>query len=206
MSPAEEKSLLGRCGAGDPDAWDAFFDEHQGAVGRFLFQVMPDGTTEDVEEVCQDTFLAAIRGVRSFNGRSRVQTWLFRIAANKARDFRDHRLAVKRGGGHAILSLDREDPTSGRKPDAPATSRTPDEALLTTEAMAEVRRALDQLDTRCREILELRYFGDLDYASIGSLLHLNSKTVSSRLSRCLDRLGGLLADERQTEEHRRESV
>ena len=47
---------------------------------------------------------------------------------------------------------------------------------------------LDQLGDPCREIIELRYFGDLEYEEIGRALNLNPKTVSSRLSRCLDRL------------------
>ena len=40
----------------------------------------------------------------------------------------------------------------------------------------------------CREIIELRYFGDLSYDEISRSLNLNPKTVSSRLSKCLDRL------------------
>jgi RNA polymerase sigma factor (sigma-70 family) len=44
------------------------------------------------------------------------------------------------------------------------------------------------LEAPCREIIELRYFGDLSYEEIGGTLKLNTKTVSSRLSKCLDRL------------------
>jgi RNA polymerase sigma factor (sigma-70 family) len=40
----------------------------------------------------------------------------------------------------------------------------------------------------CREILDLRYFGDLSYDEISLALQMNPKTVSSRLSKCLDRL------------------
>ena len=44
---------------------------------------------EDTEEICQETFLSVIRNLESFHGESRFQTWLFRIAANKARDYRE---------------------------------------------------------------------------------------------------------------------
>ena len=53
---------------------------------------------------------------------------------------------------------------------------------------ALVRESLDQLEEPCREIVELRYLGDLSYEELGATLKLNPKTVSSRLSRCLDRL------------------
>jgi RNA polymerase sigma factor (sigma-70 family) len=52
-----------------------------------------------------------------------------------------------------------------------------------------VREALDQIGGPCREIIELRYFGDLSYEELSRDLELNPKTVSSRLSKCLDRLG-----------------
>ena len=57
--------------------------------------------------------------------------------------------------------------------------------------LALVHQALDQLGEPCREIIELRYFGDLSYDEISRSLSLNPKTVSSRLSKCLDRLEGI---------------
>jgi RNA polymerase sigma factor (sigma-70 family) len=50
---------------------------------------------------------------------------------------------------------------------------------------------LEELGEPCREIIELRYFGDLSYDEISQSLELNAKTVSSRLSKCLDRLEGI---------------
>jgi len=51
-----------------------------------------------------------------------------------------------------------------------------------------VRDALDTLGDPCREIIELKYFGDLSYEEIAGELQMNPKTVSSRLSKCLDKL------------------
>jgi len=200
MEPGEETALIDQCRAGKTAAWDRLFDLHYGPTSRFIYQLVPDGTPEDVQEVCQDAFLALIRNLGSFSGRSRLQTWLFRIAANKARDFRDRRLAAKRGGGRTPVPLDAEDPVTGRKPDPAARAASPSERLTEQESMLEVRRCLDQLGGPCREILELRYFGDLDYDTIGSTLGLNPRTVSSRLSRCLAKLGELLRRVRLADE------
>ena len=62
-------------------------------------------TREDAEEICQEVFLSVIRNLDSFHGESQFQTWLFRIAANKARDYRERRNAAKRGGGQNPISL-----------------------------------------------------------------------------------------------------
>jgi len=60
--------------------------------------------------------------------------------------------------------------------------------MMSAERIVLLREAIDQLGESCREIIELRYFADLSYEEISNALQLNVKTVSSRLSKCLDRL------------------
>ena len=110
------------------------------------------------------------------------------LAANKARDYRQRQHAAKRGGGQTPVSLQAEDPESGLTLDPPGTTPAPDIGLMNAEQAALVHQALDQLGEPCREIIDLRYFGDLSYDEISRSLNLNPKTVSSRLSKCLDQL------------------
>jgi len=183
-----EAQLLARCRRGDSDAWDELFDRHYAVAGRFICQLGSDFTPEDIEEICQEVFLAVIKNLNSFNGESQFQTWLFRIAANKGRDYRERQQAAKRGGGQAPVSLHAEDPETGLTIDPPSHAPAPDAELLNAEKAELVRVALDQVGEPCREIIELRYFGDLSYEELSRALKLNPKTVSSRLSKCLDRL------------------
>jgi RNA polymerase sigma-70 factor (ECF subfamily) len=191
MGSNAEADLLARCRRGEAGAWDDLFDRHYAAAGRFVFQLGHDFSREDVEEICQEVFLSVIRNLDSFHGGSQFQTWLFRIAANKARDYRERRNAAKRGGGQTPLSLHAEDPATGRTLDPPGTAPAPDAMIMNAERVALVHRALDQVGEPCREVIELRYFGDLSYDEISRSLNLNPKTVSSRLSKCLDRLEGI---------------
>ena len=62
---------------------------------------------------------------------------------------------------------------------------------MQAESCRLVRQSLDRLSAACREIIELRYYGDLSYEEIARELGLNPKTVSSRLSKCLDQLGAI---------------
>lgn len=193
MSAEPEAQLLARCRGGDAAAWDELFDRHYAAAGRFVFQLAADFTREDVEEVCQEVFLAVIKNLHAFQGDSQFQTWLFRIAANKARDYREKQHAAKRGGGQVTLSLQAEDSETGLTIDPPSPAPAPDVDLLNVERAELVREALDQMGEPCREIIELRYFGDLSYEELSAELKLNPKTVSSRLSKCLDKLEGIAA-------------
>src|ERR1035437_3189813 len=99
MGSNAEADLLARCRRGEAGALDELFDRHYTAAGGFGFQLVPDVTRGGVEGICQEVFLAVIRSLDSFHGGSQFQTWLFRIAANKARDYRERRNAAKRGGG-----------------------------------------------------------------------------------------------------------
>jgi RNA polymerase sigma-70 factor (ECF subfamily) len=188
MSAEPESQLLARCRRGEADAWDELFDRHYAAAGRFIFQLASDFTREDAEEICQEVFLSVIKNIGSFHGGSQFQTWLFRIAANKARDYRERQRAAKRGGGQTPVSLNAEDAETGLPIDPPSHAPAPDADLLNAEKIELVREALDRLGDPCREIIELRYFADLSYEELSRALKLNPKTVSSRLSKCLDRL------------------
>ena len=184
---SDEAELIARCKRGEPEAWDALFDEHYAPAGRFIFQLSPDISHEDAEEICQEAFLSVIQNIGTFQQSSLFRTWLFRIATNKTRDHLERQQAAKRGGGKTPLSLNAED-ENGQTIDPPDTLPRPDAALLGNERMAMVRQSLDTLGDPCREIIELRYFGDLSYEEISKELNLNPKTVSSRLSKCLNQL------------------
>ena len=188
MSRDAETQLLARCRRNEATAWDELFDLHYDAACRFVFQLHHDFTREDAEEIAQEVFLSVIKNLDSFHSNSQFQTWLFRIAANKARDFREKQRAAKRGGGQTLISLQAEDSETGLAMDVPSHTPSPDVDLLNAERVELVRETLDHIGEPCREIIELRYFGDLSYEELSKELRINVKTVSSRLSKCLDRL------------------
>jgi RNA polymerase sigma-70 factor (ECF subfamily) len=204
-----EGDMIARCLRGEASAWDALFDEHYAATARFVFQLAPDLTPDDVEDITQETFLSVIRNLEAFGGSSRLSTWIFRIAANKAHDHRSRSKAVKRGGGQMLLSLQATDPVTGLGLDPASPAPGPDQCVLQQERWLLLRKSLDDLEPPCREILELRYFAELSYDEIGQALRVNAKTVSSRLSRCLDRLESIattLFERTDRETERRSAV
>lgn len=186
-----ESQLLARCRKGEAAAWDELFEAHYAAAGRFIHQVSSSFTPEDVEEICQETFLTVVKNLAGFQENSQFQTWLFRIASNKAHDHVQKVRAAKRGGGQRTLSLDaplHPDDPDGFHLDPPSQSPGPDRLLLMAEDAGMITQALEELGGPCQEVIELRYFADLSYEEISAELQLNAKTVSSRLSKCLDKL------------------
>jgi len=188
MNLRDEAELIERCLRGEAKAWERLFEAHYEPICRFAYQLSADLSIEDAEEIAQETLLAAARHLRRFRGGSALQTWLFRIAVNKTRDFLSRRQAEKRGGGRALLSLN--EPGREGEPAAQAADEgpLPSEVVSRREEAALIAEALALLPARCRELIQLRYFGDLSYEELAAALGLHPKTVSSRLSRCLRRL------------------
>jgi len=94
-------------------------------------------------------------------------------------DYERSRQTTKRGAGATQLSLDEQ---------MLFPSTTPANQNVDLLALDTALRKLAELDAQQSQIIELRYFGDLSYEEISHSLALNPKTVSSRLSKCLDRL------------------
>ncbi|MEY2408549.1 MAG: polymerase sigma-70 factor, subfamily [Verrucomicrobiota bacterium] len=205
MSSNAETELIQRCCRGESDAWETLFDIHYAPASRFVFQLGSDFTREDVEEICQEVFLTVIKNIHTFLGQSQFQTWLFRVAANKARDYRQKQHAAKRGGGQTLIPLVTAPPDDSENTftvDPPSPLPGPDLALLQSEKIALVGQALEDLGGPCQAIIELRYFADLSYEEIAASLALNPKTVSSRLSKCLDKLEAAARARLDSENHR----
>ncbi len=192
MTCLTEPELLDRCRQGETAAWDELFARHYQPTSRFIPKLDHHLQPDDVEEICQDVFLTVVRNLVSFRGQARFQTWLFRIAINKVRDHQQRQKAAKRGGGQATLPLDHNDPDRGPGLDPPSSALGPDAALIQAETVEWIGQALSQLAQPWREVIQLRYFADLSYDEISRVLNLNPKTVSSRLSKSLDKLEQIL--------------
>lgn len=137
----------------------------------------------DAEEVAQDTFVRAYRGLAQFRGESSLSTWLHRITVNLALNrywyfFRRCR--------HLSLSLDRplgEDSSATLSDVMASDEPSPAGEAMTQELTDLIESCMKQLDTGHREILQLRTVLNQSYQQIASTLELNVGTVKSRIAR-----------------------
>ncbi|MDG1479766.1 MAG: RNA polymerase sigma factor [Myxococcota bacterium] len=129
---------------------------------------------EEAYDAIQEVFIRAIREKRFFNEDFRIKAWLYRVTSNLCFNLVRNR---KRRG--AILeSVPRDE------------SSAPDqiERVFASERQSEVMAAIELMTTAHKEILLLRYYNDLSYAEISSVLDIKLGTVMSRLSRARCRL------------------
>ena len=169
---AAESTLIDRCRKGDAEAFGRFVDLYQARVTGFVRRMV--ASSDDAEDVAQETFLRAFQSFDRFDGRSSVRTWLFRIAHNLCID-RARRL--DRRVEEAPL-VDSEDEGAIDVSDA---RWQPDRILLDDELREAVERGIAAMSDKLRAVLLLHDREEMPYDEIGRTLDIPVGTVKSRL-------------------------
>lgn len=177
----DDAELLASARAGDPDAFATLVGRYEVRIVRLVRGMVPESDTEDVT---QEAFLKAFRKIGDFDGRSSFYTWLYRIAANTAMDWRKK----ERHRRHAPL------PEGPEGEDAvPSLDAGPETATTRRELAARIDAAIAALPEKYREILLLREIEGLSYEEISKELGMSKGTVESRLFRARERLREILS-------------
>ena len=190
MGAVIDSELVGRFNAGDSAAFVEIVERHRAKIQTVAHQFLKNHA--DAEEITQDTFVRAYRGLKTFRGESSLATWLYRIAFNLSRNRYWHYF---RRGRHLTNSLDAPLGETGAAtiaervatPEAdPARQATQDEFV------ALVSGCMEQLGPDQREILTLRNLLHRSYDEIAHSLGTNVGTVKSRIARARQKLRGLM--------------
>jgi RNA polymerase sigma-70 factor (ECF subfamily) len=140
---------------------------------------------DDAIEIAQEAFVRAHQNLRKFEERSSFSTWLYRIAANLAIDFR------RREGRQVVLRGEEGENELGRIP-----SKTGDSFAEASrgELRRRLSKALDELTPEHRAVILLREVEGLSYDEISEVLDCPRGTVMSRLHYARHHLRGILKD------------
>jgi RNA polymerase sigma-70 factor (ECF subfamily) len=179
----DEADLIAALRARDEVAFAGLVDRHTPAMLRVARGYV--ASHEIAEEVVQDAWIALLKGIDGFEGRSSLRTWLFTVLINiaKKRGLRertdgDIQIAAFTGGTvDPARFRDNDDPYPGHwKPDEVPSPfpDTPEGSVLGAELMAVTRRELDKLPERQRLVVTMRDLLDMDSAEVSRLLDLSA--------------------------------
>ena len=176
----EESCFIDKLRSGDALAFETLIDRYSGDIYALLYRMTENA--EEASDLTQDTFLRALRSIKSFRGDSELKTWLFRIAINESRNrFR----WWKRRKRDMTISLDisvgdLETPLSDMLPDG---SISPEDAALSHEREFALKAALLELPEVYRETIVLCDIEGMSYEETAATLGIGIGTVKSRISR-----------------------
>jgi RNA polymerase sigma-70 factor (ECF subfamily) len=171
--------LIERVRKGEPRCFAELVSRYQdGVYGMALRFVRGRG---DAEDVAQEAFLRAYRGLGGFKGDAKFSTWLYRITWNLCADW----LRRNRKRGRAPFSIEDAGDLEDERVDL-------SKGLLASEEKRKVSLALDGLDEKYRSVLVLLYYQKMSYDQIAAVLNVPVKTVETRLYRARKLLRGAL--------------
>lgn len=189
MEQASLQDVLERARRRDPAALAEIVSRYSTRVFGLLFRLT--GSRDAADDLMQETFLRLVRTIDAYEDAGRFESWLFRIAANLARDRarqirrRGPALPLARGG-------EESEPPAGR---GLAPVEGPDERALRAEAGAKLAACMALLTDGEREVLLLRHYSGLSFKQIAELLGVPLGTALARSHRALNRLRAALENE-----------
>ena len=171
-----EREAIEACRRGEREAFDRLVVRYQRDVYRLCFRYVNDH--EDANDLAQEVFLRAWRGISRFRGESSVSTWLYRIAVNACLNFRALRRPTTQELPETLA-----DPVPG----AVARAESDDEAR-------RVRAAVSRLPEKQRATLILKVYHELTHEEVARILGSTVGTVKANLFHALGNLRRLMAE------------
>jgi RNA polymerase sigma-70 factor (ECF subfamily) len=174
----EDRALVDAVLAGDREMFRVLVEREQGVVYRACLRIL--GRPHDAEDVAQESFVTAYRSLGSYRGDGPLGGWLLRIATRQAY----RRLGQRRD-------------TADLDPDISlgAPGSDPLAITLAGERQRAVRLAVAALGEPYREVVALRFFGEMSLDEIAASTRRPLNTVKTHLRRGLERLRPLIGTE-----------
>lgn len=190
LSDGDDK-LVKRAKKGDSRAFDLLVLKYQGKLAQLVSRYVTNAA--EVEDVTQEAFIKAYRALPKFRGDSAFYTWLYRIAANAAKN---HLVALSR---RPTTDLALDDSESYEVPGRLKDNESPDEVIMGQQLEAVISQAIDALPLELKAALTLREFEGLSYDEIAEVLECPIGTVRSRIFRAREAIDQKVASQMQGE-------
>jgi len=179
MDQRQLRQTIAAAKTGDPEAYKELLE----AYGSRLYGYFLRATRShhDAEDLLGELMLRLVRRLKSYDERGRFEPWLFRIAANMVRD-RIRRMRTR----PEIVSISGTErqarPLSER---LPGTGPPVEAAILREEADRKLTEALDRLDETTRQMILLRYLGEMSFKDLAEVFQCPLGTALARVHRGL---------------------
>jgi RNA polymerase sigma-70 factor (ECF subfamily) len=171
--------------AGDDGAFRILIERYQDRVFHFCYQWLRN--TEDAKEACQDTFVRAYLSIGLYERRGKFASWIYRIALHQCHDRHKSKASRQR---RRTSSLD------DSSVDFVCSGPRPDESVAGGEDLEKLRRKIDLLPAKFREVVMLSCLEDLSHEVCAEILGISARAVEGRLYRARTLLSEWLGAEK----------
>jgi RNA polymerase sigma-70 factor (ECF subfamily) len=171
-----DQVLVARVQNGEKGAFDLLVRKYQHKVAKLVSRYLSDRA--EVEDITQEVFIKAYRGLGAFRGDSAFYTWLYRIAVNTAKNYLESQGRRPPSADIEIEGAELLEGVNGLRD-----LGTPERNLLTDEIADTVNRVIGGLPADLRMAITLRDLDGLSYEEIAHVMECPIGTVRSRIFR-----------------------
>ena len=182
----EEKSLIESARHGDAEAFEHIVRHYMPKALAFARQMT--GNAEDAQDLAQEAFLKAYRGLPNFKGDSSFGTWFYRILSNICMDSLRKTVFLKRIFFFSVQEEDDEGESLLEQAPDPKSGSRPDENIKQRELRAAIEKALKALPPRQKAVFLLKHNEEMKIAEIASVLKISEGAVKAHLVRAVTAL------------------
>jgi len=163
----EDLELVARILRGNDRSFQDLVERFNGVVYSAARSIL--GNRNDMEDTVQEIYIKIYRGLPSFKWRSKLSSWIYRIARNQA-------LNARAGRRHDLQPIDENYKIA-------STANRPDEEFGRSRRREQLEILLRELDENYRAVIELRYMADKSYTEIAEIMDIPVGTVKTYLHR-----------------------
>lgn len=177
----QDEDLIQRALQGEQKAYQILFEEYKQAIFHIVFKIVH--SSEEAEDLVQETFIKAFSSLKTYNPSYRFSTWLYKIAANASIDhIRKKRINA--------FSLDRPVKTEDGEVEIEVadTSYNPERDLTDKQNQISIVDAIASLPEKYKQVIVMRHQQDQSYEEIARALRVPVGTVKARIFRARELL------------------
>lgn len=183
-----DSALARKAAEGDVYAFRTLVERYQRPMAALVSRMVHGGTSSDVDDIVQELFLRAWKGLPRFRGDAQFSTWLYRIAVNTTIK---HRSRSRAESSQVVAA---EDTYGGLDQLAAGESTDPEALLQRQDRETRLRAAVAQLPEKHRTVIVLHYFEGRSCEEIAEIVGCSVGTVWSRLHYGCKRLRTVLGE------------
>jgi RNA polymerase sigma-70 factor (ECF subfamily) len=184
LTPSAALELLARARAGDAQAFSLLIEPLQTRLLRQATALAVDLSL--AEDLASESLVEAWKSLSRYNGTCQLSTWLYSILLHR------YEKSVRRTRSRPIslawLPFSRAQELHEQHQSIPASEIQPGEATAQEEAFTRLRRCVELLPEKHRQVICLRFFEDASVADMAEVLNCSIGTVKSRLHHGLEKL------------------
>ena len=173
----DDRTLVERILGGDRDLFTTLVGRYEKRLINYVYRITH--RYEEAHDLAQEIFVKVYLALDRYDPKYQFSTWLFRIAQNSAIDA----LRKKSISEVPLARTSTEDDSSGKEREFADDGISPYRALKNKQLSAAIDKAVEQLPSDYRELIQLRHFAELSYEEIASMKKLPLGTVKNKLFR-----------------------